>query len=210
MDIYFRGMAVGLAYLAPIGLQNLFVIHSALTSSRARAMAIAAIVIVFDIALSVASFLGAGAVLEALPGIRKAVLLIGGHVLMLMGFKLLKSGFRGTGTATEQNEVQAVAPSLWRSAVAAFTVTWINPQALIDAALLLGASRASLPAGSDWVFMGGVVSASCLWFTGLTLLVSFLGSRFGPRVLRGIDMVCGAALFLYGASLCFTAAGMMF
>ena len=36
------------------------------------------------------------------------------------------------------------------------------------------------------------------------------GDRFGPRVLRAINVVCGVVLFIYGASLCFTAAGEMF
>ena len=43
MEIYLRGAAVGLAYLAPIGLQNLFVIHSALFHPRRRAMLVAAV-----------------------------------------------------------------------------------------------------------------------------------------------------------------------
>ena len=202
MDIFFRGMAVGLAYLAPIGLQNLFVIHSALTHPRGRAMLIAAAVIIFDVSLALASFLGAGAVLAALPGIRKAVLLIGGHVLMLMGFKLVRA-------KVEAQEGNAEA-TLWKSIAAGFAVTWINPQALIDAALLLGASRAGLPAGTEYIFMVGMASASCLWFTTLTLLVSLFGNRFGPRVLRGLNIICGVALFVYGASLCFTAADMIF
>ena len=204
MEVFLKGMAVGLAYLAPIGFQNLFVIHSAIFHPRRRAMLIAAIVIFFDVTLALASFLGAGALLEAWPGIRKAVLLIGGHVLMLMGFKLIKA------KVAERGEGSSARSSLWKSAVAAFAVSWMNPQAIIDATLLLGAARASVPAGQDWLFMGGMASASCLWFTCLTLGVSLLGDHFSPRVLRIVNIVCGVALFLYGASLCFTAAGEMF
>ena len=204
MDIFLRGAAVGLAYLAPIGLQNLFVIHSALFHPRRRAMLVAAIVIFFDVTLALASFLGAGVVLEALPGIRKAVLLIGGHVLMLMGFKLVRA------KVAERGEESSAKSSLWKSAVAAFVVSWMNPQAIIDATILLGAARASVPPGTDWVFMGGMALASCLWFTSLTLIVSLLGDRFTPRVLRWLNVICGVCLFIYGASLCLTAAGEIF
>jgi len=204
MEIYLRGAAVGLAYLAPIGLQNLFVIHSALFHPRRRAMLVAAVVIFFDVTLALASFLGAGAVLEAVPGIRKAVLLIGGHVLMLMGFRLVRA------RVAERDEESSAKASLWRSAAAAFAVSWLNPQAIIDATILLGAAQASVPPGTDWLFMGGMATASCLWFTCLTFLVSLLGDRFTPRVLRWVNVICGVALFLYGASLCFTAAGEMF
>ena len=36
MDIYLQGLTMGLAYVAPIGLQNLFVINTALTQKRSR------------------------------------------------------------------------------------------------------------------------------------------------------------------------------
>ena len=167
-------------------------------------MLIAAIVIFFDVTLALASFLGAGAVLEAMPGIRKAVLLIGGHVLMLMGFKLVKA------KVAERGEENSAKSSLWKSAVAAFAVSWLNPQAIIDATILLGAAQASVPPGTDWLFMGGMAMASCLWFTCLTLIVSLLGDRFTPRVLRWVNVLCGIGLFLYGVSLCLTAAGEIF
>ena len=49
MDIYLQGLTMGLAYVAPIGLQNLFVINTALTQSKSRVYATALIVIFFDI-----------------------------------------------------------------------------------------------------------------------------------------------------------------
>lgn len=37
MEYFLQGLTMGLAYVAPIGLQNLFVINSALTHTRRRA-----------------------------------------------------------------------------------------------------------------------------------------------------------------------------
>ena len=48
---------MGLAYVAPIGLQNLFVINSALTHTRKCALLTALIVIFFDVTLALACFL---------------------------------------------------------------------------------------------------------------------------------------------------------
>jgi L-lysine exporter family protein LysE/ArgO len=45
MNIYLQGLTMGLAYVAPIGLQNLFVINSALTQRRSRVYLTALIVI---------------------------------------------------------------------------------------------------------------------------------------------------------------------
>lgn len=45
MEIYLQGLTMGLAYVAPIGLQNLFVINTALTQPKKRVYATALIVI---------------------------------------------------------------------------------------------------------------------------------------------------------------------
>ena len=38
MGFFLQGLSIGLAYVAPIGLQNLFVINGALTHTRRRAL----------------------------------------------------------------------------------------------------------------------------------------------------------------------------
>ena len=68
---------MGLAYVAPIGLQNLFVINSALTQKRSRVYITALIVIFWDISLGVSCFLGAGALMQALPWLQKVILCVG-------------------------------------------------------------------------------------------------------------------------------------
>ncbi len=64
MDFYLQGLALGLAYVAPIGMQNLFVINSALTQTRLRALVTALIVIFFDVTLALACFFGIGLVMQ--------------------------------------------------------------------------------------------------------------------------------------------------
>ena len=56
MEYFLQGLTMGLAYVAPIGLQNLFVINSALTHTRRRALLTALIVIFFDVTLAFACF----------------------------------------------------------------------------------------------------------------------------------------------------------
>ena len=64
MLYFLQGLTMGLAYVAPIGLQNLFVINTALSASRPRAFGTAAIVIFFDITLALACFFGIGAIMQ--------------------------------------------------------------------------------------------------------------------------------------------------
>lgn len=80
-------------------------------------------------------------------------------------------------------------------------VTWCNPQALIDGTLMLGAVRASLPAGQAPLFVMGTASASCLWFFGMTALFSFFREKISGTVLLWINRACGCVLMFYGAKL---------
>ena len=152
MDFYLQGLTLGLAYVAPIGMQNLFVINSALTQSRLRALITALIVIFFDVTLAMACFFGIGLVMQKYAAVQMAV-------------------------------------------------TWLNAQAVIDGTMLLGAFKATMSHAQSLHFLFGVLSASCLWFTGLALVVSLAGNLITPRVLSAVNKICGAVIIIYGLKL---------
>ena len=134
MRIYLQGLTMGLAYVAPIGLQNLFVINSALTQRRSRVYLTALIVILWDVSLGVSCFLGAGALMQALPWLQKVILGIGSLIVIWIGIGLLRSRASLEGG-------RDVNVPIWKLFTTAFVVTWINPQALIDGTMMLGAFR---------------------------------------------------------------------
>lgn len=47
MSFFLQGLTLGLAYVAPIGMQNMFIINSALNNTRRRAFLTALIVLFF-------------------------------------------------------------------------------------------------------------------------------------------------------------------
>ena len=194
MNIYLQGLTMGLAYVAPIGLQNLFVINSALTQRRSRVYLTALIVIFWDISLGVACFLGAGALMQAVPWLQKVILGIGSLIVLWIGIGLLRS------KASLEGGKDVNIP-VWKLFTSAFVVTWMNPQAIIDGTMMLGAFRATLPEGGDLSFIFGFASASALWFTGISTIISFVGSRFNEKVLHIINKVCGAGIIFYGGKL---------
>ena len=194
MQHYFQGLMIALASIAPIGMQNLFVINTALTKPRGRAFLTALIVIFFDVTLGLACFLGAGALMSALSWLQKVILAAGGAIVIWIGVGLLRS--RASLEGGRETDV-----SLWKAAGTACVVTWFNPQALIDGTMMLGAFRASLPAGTDGFFIGGFASASVVWFLTVTAVISLLGARFNEKVLTWINRICGAVVIFYGCSL---------
>ncbi len=194
MNIYFQGLTMGLAYVAPIGLQNLFVINTALTQKRSRVYLTALIVIFFDISLGLACFLGVGALMQALPWLQKVILGIGSLIVIWIGIGLLRSKASMEGG-------RDVNVPIWKVISSACVVTWFNPQAIIDGTMMLGAFRASLPAGSDVFFICGFASASVLWFLGISTVISLFSARFTNKVLNIINKVCGAVIIFYGGKL---------
>ena len=202
MNIYLQGLTMGLAYVAPIGLQNLFVINSALTQKRSRVYLTALIVIFWDISLGLSCFLGAGALMEALPWLQKVILAVGSLIVIWIGIGLLRSKASLEGG-------RDVNVPVWKLITSAFVVTWLNPQAIIDGTMMLGAFRASIPAGTDVYFICGFGSASILWFLTLSTVVSLLGSKFNETVLNIINKVCGAVIIFYGLKLAWSFVKMM-
>lgn len=194
MVYFLQGLTVGLAYVAPIGLQNLFVINTALTQKKSRVYTTALIVIFFDVTLSLACFFGIGAIMQSSQWLQMAVLLIGSIIVIWIGIGLLRSHDKmDTSTKVDVPILKVIST--------ACVVTWFNPQALIDGTLLLGAFRATLPAANSAEFIIGVACASTLWFLTVSTLLSLFSAKFTDRILRVINIICGCVIIFYGIKL---------
>ncbi len=194
MGYFFQGLTMGLAYVAPIGLQNLFVINSALTHTRRRALLTAWIVIFFDVTLAFACFFGIGAVMERYQWLQMVILCVGSLIVIYIGIGLLRA-------KAEEIDRSKTTDSVRKTISSACVVTWFNPQAIIDGTMMLGAFHVTLPAQQSIPFISGVGIASCLWFTGITLAISLFSDRFNAKTLRIINVVCGVIIIFYGCKL---------
>lgn len=192
-----QGFLLGLAYVAPIGMQNSYVIQSAATLKRGRAYQVALITTFFDLTLALACYLGVGSLVEAFPAARQILLAVGSVAVIWIGTGLIRS---------KPNALQGadVHKPLHRIALTCFVVTWLNPQALIDGTMFVGGFRASMPADEALIVFFGVCLASLVWFSGLTTVVTLGKRHFTPRVQQGINWVCGTVVILYGFSLAYT------
>lgn len=194
MNIFLQGLTMGLAYVAPIGMQNLFVINSALTNKRKRALLTALIVIFFDITLSLACFFGIGTIMQKFKWLQMVILCVGSLIVIYIGISLLHA-------KTQDLEKDQPTMSIKKTISSACVVTWFNPQAIIDGTMMLGAFHVTLAAGQETPFITGVACASFSWFIGLTFLISLISSKFNAKVMRWINIVCGVIIIGYGIKL---------
>ncbi|WP_130891663.1 LysE/ArgO family amino acid transporter [Fusobacterium ulcerans] len=194
MKFLLQGVTMGLAYVAPIGLQNLFVINTALTQKKSRAFITALIVIFFDVTLALACFFGIGSIMEKSKLLEMGILFIGSFIVVYIGIGLIKA----KGSLNSSTDVDI---PLIKVLTTACAVTWFNPQAIIDGSMMLGAFRASLPLGDGIKFISGVAFASCMWFIGMTIFITCFSNKITENVLRIINIVCGTVIIFYGIKL---------
>ena len=194
MEKYLQGFLMGLAYVAPIGVQNLFVINSAITQKRSKALLIALIVIFFDVTLAFACFFGIGFLIDKLEWLKLIILLVGSIIIIYIGQGLLRSK-----SELKKNDNMDI--PLLKAITSACVVTWFNPQAIIDGTMMLGAFRATLSSEAGIHFILGVASASFSWFMSLSIFISLFNHKFNEKVLRVINIVCGIVIIFYGLKL---------
>ncbi len=194
MNYLIDGLLLGFAYVAPIGMQNLFMINTALTQSKMRTYLTAFIIMFFDITLAVACFYGVGAIMAASFWLEFAVLGIGSVVVLWIGFSI----FRSEGSLDSDKDVDI---PLAKVISTACVVTWFNPQAIIDGSMMLGAFRASIPSDQGIIFIVGVSIASALWWLFIATLGRLFNDKLNQKALRIINIICGATIMFYGAKL---------
>lgn len=189
--ILLQGFLVGLAYVAPIGMQNAYVINSAAKFKKTKAIQVALITIFFDISLALACFFGIGLLLDQVDFLKQIIMFVGSIAVCYIGYGLLKSKSEGIAESDLKT-------SLFATIAMCFTVTWFNPQAIIDGTMLVGGFKASLTAIEGYWFISGVALASISWFMSLALLVNRFRHLMTGKVLTNINRVCGVIIIFFG------------
>ena len=192
-----QGFLIGIAYVAPIGTQNLFVINTALTQKRMRTLITALIVMFFDISLSVACYFGVGALMSASIWLELIVVGIGSLVVIWIGIGLVRSHDKMDNSTDVDMPILKVIGT-------ACVVTWFNPQAIIDGTMLLGASKASIPDDMGLPFILGVSLASASWWIIMSMTVNLFRAKITDKTLRIVNVVCGTFIIFYGLKLLYS------
>lgn len=190
-EVLLQGFLVGLAYVAPIGMQNAYVINSAAKFTKAKSVQVALITIFFDISLALACFFGIGLLLGQFEFLKQAILGIGSVAVCYIGFTLLRSQSEGIGESDLKTSMMA-------TIAMCFTVTWFNPQAIIDGTMLVSGFKAVLTPIQSYWFITGVALASVTWFMSLALLVNRFRHLMTAKVLTNINRVCGCVIIYFG------------
>lgn len=196
--IYLRGILVGFAFVAPIGMQNIYMFNNALSNKMSKALLYNFLVWFCDALFSFAAFYGIGALISANEIVKIIVMLVGGTLTSYIGFNIIRSA-KQTAIGSDSKK-----QTLKQALMTALIVSWGNPQAMIDGTMMLGASRATLTFEQSILFITGVVTASFIWDHGITIGFNLLRDKLPKKFLLAINLISGIIVAVYGLYLILT------
>lgn len=196
--IYLRGILVGFAFVAPIGMQNIYMFNNALSNKMSKALLYNFLVWFCDALFSFAAFYGIGALISANEIVKIIVMLVGGALTSYIGFNIIRSA-KQTAIGSDSKK-----QTLKQALMTALIVSWGNPQAMIDGTMMLGASRATLTFEQSILFITGVVTASFIWDHGITIGFNLLRDKLPKKFLLSINLISGIIVAVYGLYLILT------
>lgn len=196
---FFAGLALSLSLIMAIGPQNAHVMRMGLR--REHLWLTVAICVVTDVSL-IAVGVGGLAQLGGLSGKVLGALTGAGAVLLFMyGAQAMRRFVRPAPQALPGAGPQAAPGMSRRRAIGlALAMSWLNPHAWLDTAVLMGTASLAYARPDNAVFGLGAAAGSLLWFTALGLAMWSLGSRLNaPWVWRALDGL--VALMMWGTAL---------
>ena len=184
---FLSGMALSLSLIMAIGPQNAHVMRMGLR--REHLWLTIAVCIVTDIVLI---GIGVGG-LAQLGGLSSAVLVAltgaGALVLLAYGWQAMRRFVRPAGDlAVGAGQADARRMSRRQAIGAALAMSWLNPHAWLDTAVLMGTASLAYARPDNAVFGLGAATGSLVWFSLLGLAMWHLGQRLdSPSIWRALD-----------------------
>lgn len=194
MNYLLQGFILGLGYVAPIGMQNLYVINAAMKEEKEMAYMVAFVTIFFDISLALSCFFGVGALINKSQILKAIMMLLGSVVIIYIGINIIRSSSDISGNVKIESSFLKVVRNC-------FAVTWLNPQAIVDGSILLGGYNASIPDEYEKFFIIGICLASFLWFTLLSTIISLFNKKLDTNIIKWINIGCGIVIVFFGFKL---------
>ena len=196
---FFAGLALSLSLIMAIGPQNAHVMRMGLR--REHLWLTVAICVVTDVTL-IAVDVGGLAQLGGLSAkLLGAFTGAGAVLLFLYGAQAMRrfvqpAASAGSATASEPE----TAMSRRRAVGLALAMSWLNPHAWLDTAVLMGTASLAYARPDNAVFGLGAAAGSLLWFVALGVAMWSLGSRLkAPWIWRALDGL--VALMMWGTAL---------
>lgn len=198
IELFIKGLIVGLAIAAPVGPIGLLCIQRALTGGWISGLASGMGAALADTLYGCVAAFGLTLVQEFLFGHQAVIATIGGLCLCLLGLRIILA--RPSPAAAGPRRTAA---GLAGDLAGTFMLTLANPLTILSFIAIFAAlntSAASDSYGSAATLVLGVFCGSAGWWLCLSLGIGVVRHRMDEPVLRWISRVSGALILVFGAT----------
>lgn len=196
MLIYLNGLLLGLSLIMALGPQNVFLIKQ---GARRNHATLSAIVCFFcDMILAAGSVAGLHQLLQRHPALQHWMIGLGVCFLFYYAYKTLRSAF----STQKENSFHLSTPhSRWQIVLFALGFSLINPHAIIDTLVIIGSGSSQFP-DHKMAFLLGVITASLIWFSSLTMTTRYFATVLTKnRVWQSFELLSGLLMASIGIKL---------
>lgn len=195
---FLTGMVLSLSLIMAIGPQNAHVIRMGLL--RQHLWLTVAVCVLTDVALIGLGVMGLaqlGGLSDKLLG---AMTGAGALVLIVYGAQAMRRFLQPASQGADGAPVAGAEAIPRRKAIGlALALSWLNPHAWLDTAVVIGTASLAYAQPDNAVFGLGAITGSLLWFTGLGVALWCVGRRLNsPVVWRAMDLL--VALMMWGTA----------
>ncbi|WP_025274103.1 LysE/ArgO family amino acid transporter [Haloglycomyces albus] len=192
---YVTGLLLGLALIIPIGAQNVFVLSQGLTMGMPRALWAVVAAGICDTLLIVLGAAGAGVLIGNVPGLREILLAGGAAFLVYLAVDSLRAKVTDDGMTT-------TAVTSPRGVIAkTASVSLLNPHAILDTVVVIGAAIAAQQVAGRTAFAAGALTASWIWFLLLAGAAAAFRRFLTPQRRVWFDRVSGMVMLFFAGML---------
>ena len=193
---YFTGLTLMATLIMPIGMQNAFVLNQGIR--RQHHLFVATFCSLADAIFMSVGVWGGAKVFTTFPWLLTSIGVLGAIFMFYYGSLCFKSAFAGGNNLQTDDKNRSFKAIVL--ACCAFTI--LNPHVYIDTIVILGGFAANLTTEQRPWFVFGGVSASFIWFFGLSLLGQKLAPILSkPKSQQIIDFVIAIMMWVIAAYL---------
>jgi threonine/homoserine/homoserine lactone efflux protein len=191
-----RAIVLGFTVAAAVGPISLLTIRRTLTHGHGYGLASGLGIAAADATYAAIAAFGLTAVTSLLVGGRTILGVVGGAVIIWLGFRTIRS--RPTVAAADAGDDR---PGLAPAAASIYALTMTNPMTILSFVALFGALGFTAGNGLGATTLTlGVFLGSGLWWAALTTVVAWLRSRVTLAALTWVNRVSGVVLLVFGSA----------
>lgn len=206
ITIFFKGMFLGASLIIAIGIQNAFILRQGIKRTHILPAVLTAVII--DAALIGTGVLGFGYLIEQHPTLIQWVTWGGAAFLFIYGLKSFISAAKPAKLEEDSAKGMLKGGGAKEIILILIAVSLLNPHVYLDTVVLIGGLSASYSDAvggvGHYIFGGGAMLASTLWFFALGYGARFLTPLFAkPKSWQILDILIGLTMWAIAVSLLF-------